>query len=90
MGWILTLLETLAATAAPLPQTARYRRERGSVTIEHVLWAVAVIAILVVAAPWMLGFTAMAIMAWNAVLCGIVLAVAALWEHLVPHQGGHA
>lgn len=48
MGWILTLLETLAATAAPLPQTARYRRERGSVTIEHVLWAVAVIAIVAV------------------------------------------
>ncbi|MBB3713677.1 hypothetical protein FHS00_003282 [Limimaricola variabilis] len=81
--WSVVALGALVATLALV----------GLLDSEQQSWidmAVAVIAILVVAAPWMLGFTAMAIMAWNAVLCGIVLAVAALWEHLVPHQGGHA
>ncbi len=54
-------------------------------------FAVAVVAVLVVAAPWMLGFTGTdPASAWNAGLSGTVLAVAALWTHLIPHEGGHA
>ncbi|MGR3498039.1 MAG: SPW repeat protein [Limimaricola soesokkakensis] len=53
-------------------------------------YAVAVVALLIIAAPWMVGFTAVAVASWNAVVCGIVLAVAALWSHLMPHEGGHA
>ncbi|SDE42001.1 SPW repeat domain-containing protein [Limimaricola pyoseonensis] len=53
-------------------------------------YGVAVLAVLLVASPWVMGFTAMTLPTWNAVLCGIVLAVAALWTHLMPHEGGHA
>ncbi|GAD55746.1 MAG: hypothetical protein ACJASC_000844 [Limimaricola cinnabarinus] len=53
-------------------------------------YAVAVVAVLVVASPWVLGFTAMAVPSWNAVLFGALLAIAALWTHLLPHEGGHA
>lgn len=41
---VLVLLQVAVLTRYDDPRTAR-RRERGSVTTEHVLWAVAVIAI---------------------------------------------
>jgi len=41
---VLVLLQLAALTTYDDPRTAR-RSERGSVTTEHVLWAVAVIAI---------------------------------------------
>lgn len=53
-------------------------------------YAVAVIAVLIVAAPWVLGYTGPVIAAWNAVIFGLALAIAALWTHLIPHEGGHA
>jgi len=44
MSWILTMLMTPRLA----PDARRERTERGSVTIEHVLWAVAVIAIVAI------------------------------------------
>jgi heme/copper-type cytochrome/quinol oxidase subunit 2 len=44
MTWILTML----MTARLALDVRRERSERGSVTIEHVLWAVAVIAIVAI------------------------------------------
>lgn len=44
MIWILTLVVTARLTL----DERRERSERGSVTIEHVLWAVAVIAIVAI------------------------------------------
>lgn len=45
MHYLAAALHTLGITAADTATTKRTRNEHGSVTIENVLWAVAVIAI---------------------------------------------
>ncbi|EYD72739.1 SPW repeat protein [Limimaricola hongkongensis] len=85
-GGALWVLVALGAIVVALAATAMMRESAQ----DGADFAVAVFAVLIVATPWVLGFSGTGIAAWNPVICGLVLAVAALWTHLMPHEGGHA
>lgn len=53
-------------------------------------YAIAVVGLVLLLSPWIMGFGGLGVIVWNAVFCGIVLITAALWSHLMPHEGGHA
>jgi len=55
-------------------------------------WTNLVLAAFLIASPWVLGFTEMPLVMWNAIIAGGIVAICAIWtliQGFEPHDSGY-